>query len=677
MSSAGLAEVTLSFGERTLLNSVSVTVSSGDRIALTGVNGSGKSTIMRLLAGLAKPDSGSVSRERGTRVSYLPQSGIHHEGQTLFEEADKAFREIEACVLRMREIEAALEDSREDDDSGRQLLAEYGRLQERVIDSNYYHRRETVEQVLAGLGFRHGDLDRDASTFSAGWQMRIALGKVLLEHPDVLLLDEPTNYLDLEARTWLEEYLGRYRGGLMLVSHDRYFLDVTCTAVAEIYLGRLIRRKGTFTEYERARELELEAVIKAYRLQQEEIERLEAFVRRFRYQASKAKMVQDRIRYLEKLERIEIPPGLKTIRFSFPKAPHSGRIALQATDLRKSYGEESVLRGVSFEVPRGERLVVVGPNGAGKSTLLRILGGIDSADSGELVRASGTIIGYFSQEHVDALDGGRTVEETVEALASTEQIPQIRSMLGAFLFRGDDVYKRVSVLSGGEASRLSLLTMLLRPANLLVLDEPTNHLDITSKDVLLDSLKEFTGTVVFVSHDRYFIEGLATRVLDLTGRAARLYYGDYRYYLWRREQGGEGEPGAAEDGQRPAARGEPETEDPPAAVRGPEPDGELKVRSGAILLKRAGTRDSREEREEQKRRKSAAARLEREETAVVGRLGELHEERAEIERTMVLEEVYRDAARMRAIKRRLAELEAEEQELTRRWEAVEAAKAEG
>ena len=667
MPSVGLAEASLSFGERTLLDAITLTVATGDRIALTGVNGSGKSTIMRILAGLAKPDSGTVSRERGTRVSYLPQSGIQHEGQSLFEEADKAFHEIEAYVSRMQEIERALENSREDDESHRQLLAEYGRLQDVVIESNYYHRRETVEQVLAGLGFRRDDLERRASTFSAGWQMRIALGKVLLEHPHILLLDEPTNYLDLEARSWLEEYLGKYHGGLMVVSHDRYFLDVSCNAVAEIYLGRIIRRRGTFTEYEKARELELEAVIKAYRLQQEEIERIEGFIRRFRYQASKAKMVQDRIRSLEKLERIEVPPGLKTIRFSFPKPPHSGRIAVEARDLRKSYGAERVLNGVSFELPRGERLVVVGPNGAGKSTLLRILASKDAPDSGEVRHASGITVGYFSQEHIDTLDPARSVEETVEAVASTEQIPQLRSMLGAFLFRGDDVYKTGSVLSGGEASRLSLLTMLLRPANLLVLDEPTNHLDMTSKDVLLDALRDFTGTVVFVSHDRYIIEGLATRVLDLTGRTARMYFGDYRYYLWRRENVSPEEPGAPRLAEVPAPR-EPEArEQAPGAA---EPPGGLKARSGAILIKR-------EEREELRRRKTALARLERDEAAVVEGLHALQQERSELEHTMVLETVYRDAARMREIKRRLTEMDGEEAELTRRWEAVEAAKSRG
>lgn len=667
MPSVGLVEVTLSFGERTLLDGISISVSEGDRIALTGVNGSGKSTIMRIMAGLAKPDSGTASRERGTRVSYLAQSGIQHEGQTLFEEADKAFHEVEACVARMQEIERVLEGSREQEDSHRQLLAEYGRLQDLVIDSNYYHRRETVEQVLAGLGFRHEDLERRASTFSAGWQMRIALGKVLLEHPHVLLLDEPTNYLDLEARTWLEDYLGKYHGGLMVVSHDRYFLDVSCNTVAEIYLGKIIRRRGTFTEYERARELELEAVIKAYRLQQEEIERIEAFVRRFRYQASKAKMVQDRVRYLERIERIEVPPGLKTLRFSFPKPPHSGKISVEAKDLRKSYGAEHVLNGVSVELPRGERLVVVGPNGAGKSTLLRILAAKDAPDSGVVRHASGITIGYFSQEHIDTLDPTRTVEETVEAVASTEQIPQLRSLMGAFLFRGDDVYKTVSVLSGGEASRLSLLTMLLRPANLLVLDEPTNHLDITSKDVLLDALRDFTGTVVFVSHDRYVIEGLATRVLDLTGRTARMYFGDYRYYLWRRENVDQEEPPAAPRAEPPAAA-EPPSAGVAQAPGADAPAGGLKVRSGAILIKR-------DDREEQKRRKTAAARLEREEAAIVEGLHALQEERSELERTMVLEEVYRDATRMREIKRRLIEMEGLEAELTRRWEAVEAAKS--
>ncbi|OHD73895.1 MAG: ABC transporter ATP-binding protein, partial [Spirochaetes bacterium RBG_13_68_11] len=500
-------------------------------MALVGPNGSGKTTLLRIMAGLAAPDSGAVVRERDTGIGYVPQTGVVPAGRTLREEAETAFAAGRALADESRGIEERLSTLGDGSRETAGLLVRHVEIAERLEASGYHRRDEQVERVLAGLGFARDDGCRDCGDFSAGWQMRIALARTILESPDILLLDEPTNYLDLEARTWLEEFLHGYPGGVLAVSHDRYFLDITVTRVAEIWMSRVSVFAGTYTHYEEVRSRELAAIMERYRLQQEEIARVEAFIRRFRYNASKARLVQSRVNWLERLPRIEVPPVMKRVRFSFPAAPQSGRLVLAADSLAKSYAGRPVFAEVGFELGRGERLVVVGANGAGKSTLLRILAGREPPDAGAVVRGTGVALAWYSQEQADAWASDRTVIEEVEAVAPTVLVPELRNLLGAFLFRGDDILKPVSVLSGGEKSRLSMLLLLLRPANLLVLDEPTNHLDIASKDVLLGALREFPGTVVFVSHDRAFIEGLATAVLELRGGRARWFPGGYEYYL--------------------------------------------------------------------------------------------------------------------------------------------------
>jgi ATP-binding cassette subfamily F protein 3 len=537
MAFVQFSKVSLAFGDRDLLKEVSLYLAAGSRVALTGANGSGKSTLMQVIAGKRSCDSGERAVEKGCRVSYLPQSGIVHHGKTLHDEAEAAYAETHALLDRLDDIGRQLESV--DERRAAPLLNEYNYIQEHIESSGYYTREGSISMALTGLGFQAADFNRPTEEFSGGWQMRIALAKVLLEKPDILLLDEPTNYLDIEARAWLEEWLRSFAGGYLLVSHDRYFLDVCVSEVYELFQGNLKRYAGNYSAYEKVREVEIESLLKRYAEQQEEIARNEVIIRRFRYKASKAAMVQERIKRLDKMERIEIPESLKKISITFPPPPHSGRIALTLGGVGKSYGERRILSGLDLTLESGEKLVVVGGNGAGKTTLLRIIAcaGQDGGDyEGSVQYGAGISTGYFSQDAAETMNGAESALEFMEAEAPTALIPQVRDMLGAFLFRGDDVYKSVSVLSGGEKSRLALLRLLLKPMNLLILDEPTNHLDLHSKDILLDTLRAYTGTVIFVSHDRSFMEALSTKTLELSPRGHRLIYGNYAYYQERLER---------------------------------------------------------------------------------------------------------------------------------------------
>jgi ATP-binding cassette subfamily F protein 3 len=647
MPGALLVEASLSFGERRLLDRVSFTVASGQKIALTGANGSGKTTLLRILAGQIKADSGRVSSDKDTRIAYLPQSGLSVSGCSVYEEAEKGYFREKRLQERLGKLEEELGEVTEASfgTAAGRLLDSHHALQEQLQASGYHQRRTYIMRVLAGLGFKSEDCRRRAEKFSEGWQMRIALARVLCERADILLLDEPTNYLDLEARDWLEEFLRDSEAGLVLVSHDRYFLDVTVSAVAELYLGRLTLYPGNFSDYERKRGQELARIAREYQRQQEEIARIESFVSRFRSNASKARLVQSRIKHLEQIKRIEPPPSLPDLRFSFPPAPRSGKLPLILEGVGKRYDDLQVLAGVEMELVRGDKLVLLGPNGAGKSTLMRIMAGLEPPDEGILRYAGGVSSGYFSPEVSDRLETGGSVLELLESWAPTDLIPRLRSLLGAFLFRGNDVYKAVAVLSGGEKSRLALLRLLLSPVNLLFLDEPTNHLDLTSKDVLLRALQDYQGTLVFTSHDRSFIAALATRVLDLREGRPRLYPGDYDYYRWRLEQ---------EAAEAVPSTGVP-TRGSPAADPGPgggEP---------------AGSRDA---RRQEKQLKSSLRRLVREEEEIVTRLETLHAQAAELEERMARREVYRDGELMREAKLKLEETRAQEELLQGRWERL-------
>ncbi|MDR2740099.1 MAG: ABC-F family ATP-binding cassette domain-containing protein [Treponema sp.] len=664
MAFVQFTRVSLAFADRDILKEVGLNLASGSRAALAGANGSGKSTLMKVIAGKLTADSGERAVQKGSRISYLPQSGIVYRGRTLREEAETAYGEIIALLGEMETIGKTLGDAKADDGRTAALLAEYHRLQEAVENSGYYNRDQSIAMVLSGMGFSPDDLDRPVEEFSGGWQMRIALAKTLLEAPDILLLDEPTNYLDIEARIWLEQWLKSFPGGCLLVSHDRYFLDVTVNEVYELFQGRLKRYAGNYTAYEQVRRAELENLLKRYAAQQEEIAKAEDLIRRFRYKATKAAMVQERIKKLEKMERIEIPESLKKISISFPPPPHSGRIAMTLEGIAKSYGYRPVLGGIDLILETGEKLVVVGRNGAGKTTLLRILAGEDQDFTGKLSYGAGIQPGYFSQDAAETMYGSPQVLEYLEAEAPTELIPRIRDMLGAFLFRGDDVYKPISVLSGGEKSRLALLRMLLKPMNLLILDEPTNHLDLHSKDILLDTLKAYNGTIIFVSHDRAFMEALSTKTLELSPRgseqaaAARLFYGGYGYYLDRIAR--ESTDSITVENSTAAAPAEPllPEKSPKPAARNSLP--------GSILIKAAERRDL------SKQRQTLIRRLEREEGDILKALEKLEAEKAALETELARPEVYSSGEKARAVTARLNGVTAELEAKGREWEAAAA-----
>ena len=650
MAFVQFSQVSLAFGDRDILKNVTINLQTGSKVALTGANGAGKSTLIKVLAGLVPPDSGSRAVQKECRIAYLPQSGLTHHGCTLREEADKAFEFGYELQRRIDEIGGQLERGEGNTDA---LVTQQAELIQKLEDSGWHRREAAAESVLLGLGFARTDFDRDTAEFSGGWQMRIALAKALMQGPDILLLDEPTNYLDIEARSWLEQFLQNFKGGFLLVSHDRYFLDVTINEVYELFNGDLKRYPGNFSHYEKVREVELKTLIAAYEQQQEEINKLEDFIRRFGYKATKAAQAQEYQKKLEKMERIEIPESLKKIHFSFPPAPHSGRLVFRMNGITKSYdGSHKVLDNLELTLENGERLVVAGRNGAGKSTLLRIIAGEDKDFSGETIPGAGVQIGYFSQDNAETIRGKETILDYLEARAPLELIPKLRDMLGAFLFRGDDVYKSLDVLSGGEKSRIALLQLLLSPVNLLVLDEPTNHLDIHSKDVLLTALRDFGGTVIFVSHDRAFIEQLATRVLELKPGLFKNYPGNYEFYMEQLAKNAEGT--VVEPVETTAAGSKTSS----SAV--------VSTSSTTVSTAAAGQLSW----EEQKRLDAERRKAEKEASRLEEKITELEEKKSELENRLADPAVYSNGEKAKAVQREIEELAAQIEETTAAWEAA-------
>ena len=647
MAFVQFSQVSLAFGDRDILKNVSVNLQAGSKVALTGANGSGKSTLIKVMAGLVQPDGGQRVAQKDARIAYLPQSGLTHHGCSLREEADKAFGFGYELQTEMEKIGDKLKNG---EGNEKLLLERHDAILTELEESGWNRRQVMAGQVLAGLGFSREDLDKNCEEFSGGWQMRIALGKALMVNPDILLLDEPTNYLDIEARGWLEKFLDNYKGGFLLVSHDRYFLDHTVNEVYELFNGELKRYPGNYTHYEKVREIELETLIREYEKQQAEIAHLQEFINRFGVQATKAAQAQERQKMLDKIleKQIVIPESLKKIHFKFPPAPHSGRLVVTLSKITKSYdGEHNVLQNLDLVLENGERLVVAGHNGAGKSTLLRIIAGADSDFSGEVKLGSGVKIGYFSQDNAETLKGSASVLETVESEAPLELIPKIRDMLGAFLFRGDDVHKSLDVLSGGEKARVALLKLLLRPVNFLILDEPTNHLDMHSKDVLLDALKDFGGTVIFVSHDRGFIENLSTRVLELKPGQFRLFPGDYKYYMERLER---------------EANGEFSQNDELKSAAQPEKNSQKEEKT-----------ETKRSWEEQKKLESEKRRAEKNVKNLEEQILKLEEEKSSQEAQMARPEVYSNGEKAKAVQKKIDELAEKLEELNLQWmEAAEA-----
>jgi ATP-binding cassette subfamily F protein 3 len=531
-----LSELTKSFGDRVLFDHVTWQITDRERVGLCGPNGAGKTTLLRMMAGFDEPDSGAILKPSTLTVGYLPQDGLAHSGRTLIDEATSAFGDLLAMKAEMHGLEERLGDTSIPEAEHDAMLTRYSDLQDAFRHRDGYSIELKTATVLQGLGFKTSDFPRPCETFSGGWQMRIALAKLLLGQPGLLLLDEPTNHLDLEARNWLEEYLDAYPHAVILVSHDRFFLDAVVTRIADLTLRTLTDYVGNYSNYIAQHEARIEALRKAKREQDEEVARVKMFIDRFRYQATKASQVQSRIKMLEKVVPIEVPPERKRIHFQFPSCAKSGRTVLELKNAKKAYGDLVVFDRLNLHIERGDRIALVGPNGAGKSTLMRMLSGEERPDTGERVEGHHLVMQYFAQDEATRMDPAPTVYETLASGSPNEMVPAIRNILGGFLFSGDDVYKRVKVLSGGERTRLAVARMLLRPSNTLLLDEPTNHLDLDSKEVLLDALVDYGGTLIFVSHDRYFVERLATKIIEVGAGAAVTFPGTYKEFLWHKAQ---------------------------------------------------------------------------------------------------------------------------------------------
>ena len=525
------------YGHKLLFEGVDWLITPKDRIGLVGANGTGKSTLLKVLGGLETLDYGSISIAKGISAGYLPQDGLTLSGRTVFAECMSVFSKLRAMEEEMEQLTASMSELDHASAEYAQVADRYQRVEHEFQARDGYAIEAQVGSVLTGLGFRKDDWDRQTDEFSGGWQMRIALAKLLLQKPNLLLLDEPTNHLDLEARNWLEEYLTEYPYAFVLISHDRYFLDVTVGKIVEIWNKRIHFYAGNYDKYEEQKTQRREQLEAAYRNQRERIEQLEVFINRFRYQATKAKQVQSRIKELEKMDRIELPEEEKTIHFSFPQPKASGRIVAEFAGIAKSYGEKEVFRDVSFMIERGDRIALVGVNGAGKSTLIKLLAGKEPPSAGAYRLGHNVQADYFAQDQYKELDQDARIFDDLAELSPRSTQTELRSLLGCFLFSADEVFKRIGVLSGGERNRYALLRMLLHPANFLLLDEPTNHLDMRAKDVLLEALSKYTGTVVFVSHDRYFIDKLATRVFEIGDGRVEVYPGNYEDYRWRKGGG--------------------------------------------------------------------------------------------------------------------------------------------
>jgi ATP-binding cassette subfamily F protein 3 len=530
------------FGHKLLFENVDWLITSSDHIGLVGGNGTGKSTLMKILAGMDTFDYGSLIVAKGTSAGYLPQDGLTLSGRTVFSECMSVFDDVRAMELELESLTHRMAEIDHTSTEYSAVADRYQRVEHEFRARDGYSIEAEVGRVLMGLGFGKEDWQRLTDEFSGGWQMRLALAKLLLQKPNLLLLDEPTNHLDLEARNWLEEYLQNYPNAFVLISHDRYFLDVTVDRIAEIWNKRFWFYIGNYDKFLAQKTQRNEQLQAAYKNQRDRIEQLEVFINRFRYQATKAKQVQSRIKELEKIERIEIPPEEKTIHFSFPQPKASGRIVAEFDGVAKSYtgkngGEKEVFRDVSFMIERGDRIALVGVNGAGKSTLIKLLAGTEPLTGGQFRLGHNVQSDHFAQDQYKELDpDARLLDDLGDASPGSGET-ELRSLLGCFLFSDEDVFKKIGVLSGGERGRYALLRLLLHPANFLLLDEPTNHLDLRAKDVLLNALVEYTGTVVFVSHDRYFIDKLATRVFEVGGGKVEIFPGNYEDYLWRKQGG--------------------------------------------------------------------------------------------------------------------------------------------
>jgi len=651
-----IEQATLNFGDRPLLRDVDWAVRDRDRVGLVGANGAGKSTLLKVAAGQQDLDGGGVQLTRHQTVGYLPQDGIFSGEGLLLEEVKAARLDLAELQRRIAGHLAELERLDAADPRHAVVLDRLQRDQDSFQVNGGYTLEADAGRILRGLGFGADDWPRPCDSFSRGWQMRIALARNLIQAPSFLLLDEPTNHLDMESRAWLERFLDTYPGSVVVVSHDRHFLDRVVERITEVEGGDLHEYAGNFTAFEAMRAQRLQRLSAEQGKQAREITRIQQFIAKFRYDKRRAAQVQSRIRMLEKMDLVEVPRGQRQVRFRFPPAPRCGAIALRTEDLTVSYGALQVLDGVELEVARAERVAVVGPNGAGKSTLLRLIAGRQRPDRGFAEPGHNVVPAYFAQDQLEEMDGERTVMEELLATVPQASDERLRGVLGAFLFQGEEVDKRVGVLSGGERNRLALAKILVQGANLLLLDEPTNHLDMQSKDVLLDALRSFGGTVIFVSHDRHFVDGLADAVLEVGGGGAMLHRVGFDDFLW-----GKARELGFEDARVP---GVPAPDlwllggTPPGG--GPAPEAEEEPRSTAG-----------EDYKQRVRRQRAEERRTREVARIMARIEQLEGEIGAFHAEMERPEVATDYERVGELQKEVQQREAEAAELYERWEELQ------
>ncbi|WP_310601249.1 ABC-F family ATP-binding cassette domain-containing protein [Desulfobulbus sp.] len=645
-------DLNLQYGDKHLFREVAAQIHSGDRVGLAGVNGAGKSTLLKIMCGEQDVDPGIVNRASWFTVAYLPQEvNIELGGRSLFAEAESAFDEVLAQQEELERVSGELALIDADDPAIDGLLARQGELQHLLEGSDVFRIRPQIERVLFGLGFTAADLEREVKSFSGGWIMRLLLAKLLLKRPALLLLDEPTNHLDLDSLTWLEDFLLGYQGAMIIISHDRAFLDRVTSITWELSLGRLSVFRGNYSHYlvEKAQRLELERA--AYDNQQAMIRQSERFITRFRAKSTKARQVQSRVKQLEKLERLELSETDRTIRFTFPPAAPSGRDVLHLEEVRKSYHGKSVFDGVGFSLQRGDKLAVVGVNGAGKTTLLKILAGQLKAE-GEIKPGHNVILSYFGQHQAQELAGDLTILDTVYHTAVDMTITQVRSLLGAFLFTGDEVEKQVRVLSGGEKSRVALARMLVRPANLMLLDEPTNHLDMSSQEILQEAMAQYEGTIIVVSHNRFFVNSFINKVLEIRNGRATLHEGNIDDYLeWRRKTEGQGESAAAPS---------PRTETAADGTGSAEPVVDRK----ALRRQRAQERQQLNKKLGPLKKKSEEAEQE---------IERLEKRKAELEAKMADPELYGDQELWSSVSKEYNQVERHLERAYQRWEEAQQA----
>ncbi|MGV1099077.1 ATP-binding cassette domain-containing protein [Thiovibrio sp. JS02] len=525
-------QLSIQFGTKHLFRDVSVRVHPNEKIGLAGVNGAGKSTLLKIMAGVQHVDDRVMTRAKNITLGYLPQEITSFPpGRTLFAEAETAFADALAVQKELEQVNIRLGQIAAESSEFAEILRRQGELQHRLDESDIFVMQSQIEKVLLGLGFSQADFSKESNSFSGGWLMRLMLAKILLAKPDLLLLDEPTNHLDIESLTWLEDFLRNHRGAMVIISHDRAFLDNLTTITWELSLGELTVYKGNYSQYLVEKENRMAIKRAAYENQQAKIQQTMRFVDRFRSKSTKASQVQSRLKQLEKMEIIELDATESTISFRFPPSPASGRTVLEVEKLNKSFGALKVLADLSFVLQRGEKMAVVGVNGAGKSTLVKMLAGLVKPDDGVIRFGHNVTVSYFGQHQAQELDPRFTILETLSHVSNELTVTQSRSLLGAFLFRGDDVDKKVGVLSGGEKSRVALAKMIATPANLLILDEPTNHLDIVSQEVLQEAMRQYDGSIIVVSHNRYFANSFVGKVLEIKQSHGTIFDGNIDYYL--------------------------------------------------------------------------------------------------------------------------------------------------